>query len=289
MSSVMRRLTIARGTLLNSRKKFSVVWRAISSARDAARLGQHLGGLDDIGRLVALAADMCRARDTARRSRPGCGRPAATRRCRAGRLRILEGQDAGERDVAGRARWRGGRGRAPPVKQCSTAGKAPFPVSSSRIARHVVVGLARMDHQRQAGLARGGDVGAEALLLRVARAVVVVIVEPGLADRHHLGMRASARPDRRCRCRVPRAAWCGCVPTEQNTSSEIARRSRADPACLRTRVEIVTMRPMPAARARATTPSSSSAKSGKSRWQWLSTSMVTSASLARAWRGSGST
>ena len=33
------------------------------------------------------------------------------------------------------------------------------------------------------------------------------------------------------------------------------------------------MRSMPAARARPTTPSRSSAKSGKSRWQWLSTSM----------------
>ena len=55
-------------------------------------------------------------------------------------------------------------------------------------ARHVVVGLAGVDDQRQPGLARRRDVGAEALLLRVARAVVVVIVEPGLADRHHLGM-----------------------------------------------------------------------------------------------------
>ena len=54
--------------------------------------------------------------------------------------------------------------------------------------RHVVVGFARMDHQRQPGFARGGDVIAEALLLRIARAVVVVIVEPGFADRHHLGM-----------------------------------------------------------------------------------------------------
>src|SRR3954453_6085132 len=40
-----------------------------------------------------------------------------------------------------------------------------------------------------------------------------------------------------------------------------------------TRVEIVTIRPIPAASARATIASRSSAKSGKSRWQWLSTSM----------------
>src|SRR3954469_17156656 len=44
-------------------------------------------------------------------------------------------------------------------------------------------------------------------------------------------------------------------------------------ACLRTRVEMVTMRLTPAASARATTASSSEANSGKSRWQWLSTSM----------------
>src|SRR5579872_6919366 len=40
-----------------------------------------------------------------------------------------------------------------------------------------------------------------------------------------------------------------------------------------TRVDIVTMRPTPAASARATMPSRSSAKSGKSRWQWLSISI----------------
>ena len=45
-----------------------------------------------------------------------------------------------------------------------------------------------MDDERQSGLARGGDMRAEALLLHVARAVVVMIVEPRLADRHHLGM-----------------------------------------------------------------------------------------------------
>ena len=45
-----------------------------------------------------------------------------------------------------------------------------------------------MDDERQAGLPRRGDMGAEALLLHVARAVVVMVVEPRLADRHHLGM-----------------------------------------------------------------------------------------------------
>src|SRR5262249_35778684 len=44
-------------------------------------------------------------------------------------------------------------------------------------------------------------------------------------------------------------------------------------ACRLTRVEMVTMRAMPAACARAITASSSPAKSGKSRWQWRSINM----------------
>ena len=55
-------------------------------------------------------------------------------------------------------------------------------------AGDVLVGVAGMDDERQAQLARRRDMGAEASLLQIARAVVVVIVEPGLADRHHLGM-----------------------------------------------------------------------------------------------------
>ena len=45
-----------------------------------------------------------------------------------------------------------------------------------------------MDDQRQPGRARGGDVVAEAALLRIARAEIVMVVEPRLPDRHHLGM-----------------------------------------------------------------------------------------------------
>ena len=50
------------------------------------------------------------------------------------------------------------------------------------------IGIARMHDQRQAGLARRGDVGAEALGLLLARAVLVVEVEAGLADADDLGM-----------------------------------------------------------------------------------------------------
>ena len=57
-ASCRSRLRVRAAPLQNSRKKFSVVWRAISSERDAARFRQHFCGLDHIGRLVALAAKL---------------------------------------------------------------------------------------------------------------------------------------------------------------------------------------------------------------------------------------
>jgi hypothetical protein len=59
---------------------------------------------------------------------------------------------------------------------------------------HIAVGIARMDDQRQTRLARCGDMGAKTLRLRIARRMIVEIVEPGLADRHHFGM--SGQPDK---------------------------------------------------------------------------------------------
>ncbi len=55
-------------------------------------------------------------------------------------------------------------------------------------AAAILVGVAGMDHQRQAGRARGGDMGAKAALLRFARAVLVEIIQPRLAQRHDLRM-----------------------------------------------------------------------------------------------------
>lgn len=51
---------------------------------------------------------------------------------------------------------------------------------------HVVVGIACVNDQRQSGLARGCDMCTQALSLRIARRLVVKIVEAGLADRDHL-------------------------------------------------------------------------------------------------------
>ena len=50
------------------------------------------------------------------------------------------------------------------------------------------VGIPAMDDQRQLGLARRLDMHAEDLGLPVPGTVVVVEIQPGLADPHHLGM-----------------------------------------------------------------------------------------------------
>ena len=82
-------------------------------------------------------------------------------------------------------------------------GEGPLPRFLLQDPRHVLVGLARMDDQRQPGFARGRDMGAEALLLR-RRA--------GSCRRNNRGrLRRSRRPwDGRpsrpvppCRYRVP--------------------------------------------------------------------------------------
>ena len=55
-------------------------------------------------------------------------------------------------------------------------------------AAAILVGFAGMNDQRQAGRAGRRDMGAKAALLRFARAVLVEIIQPRLAERHDLGM-----------------------------------------------------------------------------------------------------
>ena len=55
-------------------------------------------------------------------------------------------------------------------------------------AAAVVVGVAGVNDQRQAGRAGGGDVRAKAALLGLGRAVLVEIIQPRLAQGHDLGM-----------------------------------------------------------------------------------------------------
>ena len=59
-------------------------------------------------------------------------------------------------------------------------------------AGHVLVGVAGMDDQRQAGFARGGDMDAQAVLLHRLAVGGVVIIQPGFADADEFGMRGQA-------------------------------------------------------------------------------------------------
>ncbi len=118
------------------------------------------------------------------------------------------------------------------------------------------------------------DVGAEALLLPIARTVVVEIVEPGLAEADDLRMARRARRGARRSTPSSAAASCGWTPTVQKTLSKRSAIARTRSKRVRW-VPMVSIVPTPAAAARAITASRSSAKSGKSRWQWLSTSIRT--------------
>src|SRR5215813_1528518 len=71
-------------------------------------------------------------------------------------------------------------------------GKSPPFRFLLQYSRHVLIRLTRMDHERQPGCARGGDMVAKSLFLRRPRAALVVVVEPGLSDGDHLGMAGAA-------------------------------------------------------------------------------------------------
>ena len=64
---------------------------------------------------------------------------------------VLEGQDAGKGDIAAE-RDAGARELAAGRKAVQNEGKGALPRFLLEDRRHVVVGVARMDHQRQAGL-----------------------------------------------------------------------------------------------------------------------------------------
>ena len=114
--------------------------------------------------------------------------------------------------------------------------------------------------------------GAKHTLLDVARAQIVVIVEPGLADADDLGVLGQCRQTLRQQIGVIG----GFVRMGADRTPDVVFTfgDRAHPGNWSRRVPIVSIVPTPAARARAITASRSASKSGKSRWQWLSTSIT---------------
>ena len=136
-------------------------------------------------------------------------------------LRILEGEDAGERDIV--AELDGSH------RQIAAAGEAmqhgregALPAFLFQNPRHVGVAS-------RAWITSGRPVSRAAamcwrkpLRLRVARGVVVVIVEAGLADRHDFRMLARCAISALASMSSSSCALCGWVPTEQKTSGNFS-------------------------------------------------------------------
>ena len=69
--------------------------------------------------------------------------------------------------------------------------KGPLPHLLAQNPQRIALRIAGMDNQRQAGGARHMDMRAKQGLLRGAVGMVVIIIEAGLADGHHPGVRRS--------------------------------------------------------------------------------------------------
>ena len=66
--------------------------------------------------------------------------------------------------------------------------EGPLPAFLLKNPSDIRIGLPRMDNERQPRRARRRNMASKADFLRIARTVIVMIVEPGLADRDHLGV-----------------------------------------------------------------------------------------------------
>ena len=101
-------------------------------------------------------------------------------------LGVAESHDARERNIEAEVERR--LGKLPSRRKTMQNARKPAVFSLFGEDRGgVLVGVAGMDDQRQAGFARRRDMGAEIGALVFARAAVVIVIEPGLADAHHLG------------------------------------------------------------------------------------------------------
>jgi len=79
-------------------------------------------------------------------------------------------------------------------------------------ARDIGVGFARMDDQRQLKLARQSDLGAKHPFGHVLRRIIIVMVQPRLAEADAFGMGGEAAQRRPRRSQPPRPPDAGCVP-----------------------------------------------------------------------------
>ncbi len=102
-------------------------------------------------------------------------------------LGISEGYDAREGNVSPQGQGAGGEVAAG-GEAVENEGEGPLPGFFLEDGGHVVVGGAAVDNQWKTGDAGGGDVAAETGRLRLARGVVVEVVEARFADGNATGM-----------------------------------------------------------------------------------------------------
>src|SRR6185369_7930786 len=147
------------------------------------QLRNECRGVGNEGRLTLLAA----MRDRREEGRVGLDKHLVGGKPFGRRLEVgcvLEGHNPRQRDVETEvealARELGRAGEA-----VEYSGYAPFPARCLEDLGRIGLSLARMDHKREAGLARGFDMRLEALALGRTVGLVVVIIEPALPDRDH--------------------------------------------------------------------------------------------------------
>ena len=150
-------------------------------------------------------------------------------------------------------------------------GERPLPHFLAQNFRAILVGVAGVNDQRQSGHARGGDVVAKHPRRRILRRVIVMIIEPRLAESHAFRvarqrdelLRAGLRlVERVIGMRADGAEHVLITLRDRGDGGEFGHMGRdgdhpPDAASLRARDDVAC----------------SGAKSGKSRWQWVSMSM----------------
>ena len=175
--------------------------------------------------------------------------------------RVLERHDPAERDVhAGAQALLDLVGTTREAMQHGSLGDALGPQHVEQIGP----GVAGVDHQREIVRVRQPDLRGERRPLRVARRMLVVVVQPAFADRHHHAVvrreltRQQTRPPRR-RPRSPRAGAARWTPTPAGIVPSPAVERATATACCRGGgpVPMQTSRSMPAWAARARTGSRS--------------------------------
>ena len=143
----------------NSRQALAVVCRENSSSETPRDFGQHGGRVDQIGRLVPLAAQADAAKDRGCRSRSGSDRPAPWRPRPAGASDFLN-VTMPAKLIHSPSSTHSAAVSAVPVKECITPDSGPRAAGLAEHRQHVGVAFAGVDDERQAALlATAADAG----------------------------------------------------------------------------------------------------------------------------------